>query len=77
VVLSLTLLAGEKIIIGGLALNTLKKLNGERFTFPELSMVLAKAIGLGDTAPNKYPCNCLVLISSGEIEIIVCKCTQR
>jgi hypothetical protein len=52
-VLSLTLLAGEKIIIGGLALNTLKKLNGDKFGFPLAPMVLAKAIGLGATALNK------------------------
>jgi len=49
----LPLRAGEKIRIGGLALNTLKKLNGAKFKFPSLSMVLAKAIGLGPTAPNK------------------------
>ncbi len=53
VVLSLTLRAGEKIKIGGLALNTLKKLNGDKFGLPSLSFVLAKAIGLGPTAPNK------------------------
>ena len=52
-VLSLTLLAGEKIKIGGLALNTLKKLNGERFGLPSTSIVLAKAIGRGATADNK------------------------
>ena len=33
---------GEKIKIGGLALKTLKKLKGLRFTFPLESMVLAK-----------------------------------
>ena len=33
-------------MIGGLALNTLKKLKGDRFTLPATSIVLAKAIGL-------------------------------
>jgi hypothetical protein len=37
--------AGENIKIGGLALNTLKKLNGETLAFPFASIVLAKAIG--------------------------------
>jgi hypothetical protein len=46
-VLSLTLLDGEKITIGGLEENMLKKLNGLRFTFPSLSIVEAKQIGLG------------------------------
>jgi hypothetical protein len=39
--------------IGGLALNTLKKLNGERLSWPLASMVLTKAMGRGATAPNK------------------------
>jgi hypothetical protein len=51
--LSLTRRDGEKIKIGGLALNTLKKLNGDRLGCPSLSMVLAKAMGLGATALNK------------------------
>ena len=51
--LSRTLLAGEKINMGGLALKTLKKLKGDKFTFPSLSIVLAKAIGRGETALNK------------------------
>jgi hypothetical protein len=50
VVLSRTLLAGEKMRIGGLALKTLKKLNGLKFTSPVELIVLAKAIGLGPTA---------------------------
>ena len=58
VVFVLPLRAGEKIIIGGLAENTLKKLKGAKFALPSSSIVLAKAIGLGPTAPNKYPCNC-------------------
>jgi len=37
-------------MIGGFALNTLKKLKGDRFTFPSLSIVLANAIGLDATA---------------------------
>jgi len=53
VVLSLTLLAGEKIKIGGFALKTLKKLKGDRFGTPSVSTVLASAIGLGATADNK------------------------
>lgn len=57
VVLFRTRLAGEKIMIGGLALNTLKKLKGDRLGLPSASMVLAKAIGLGATALNNNPCN--------------------
>jgi len=70
-VLSFTLRAGEKTIIGGLALNTLKKLKGAKFGFPSLSTVLAKAIGLGATLPNKYPCNFATEISFGFIDNIV------
>jgi hypothetical protein len=50
VVLSLTLLAGEKITTGGLEENKLKKLKGLRFTLPALSIVEAKQIGLGAMA---------------------------
>jgi hypothetical protein len=39
-------------MIGGFALKTLKKLKGDRFTLPAESIVLAKAIGLGVTAPS-------------------------
>jgi hypothetical protein len=53
VVLSRTLRAGEKIKSGGLALKTLKKLNGDKLGFPFSSRVLANAIGLGPTAPSK------------------------
>jgi hypothetical protein len=53
VVLSRTRLAGENIRTGGLALKTLKKLNGDKLGRPSLSMVLAKAIGRGPTAPNR------------------------
>lgn len=57
IVLSRTRLAGEKIKIGGFELKTLKKLNGDKFGFPNSSKVLANAIGLGATALCKYPCN--------------------
>ena len=53
VVLFLTRLAGEKIKIGGLALNTLKKLKGDKLGAPILSTVLANAIGLGATALSR------------------------
>jgi hypothetical protein len=66
VVLPRTLLAGEKIRIGGLALKTLKKLYGERLGLPSLSMVLAKAIGLGPIEPSKIPCICGVLNAEGK-----------
>ena len=49
VVLLRTLLAGENIAIGGFELKTLKKLNGLIFLTPFLSIVLARAIGLGPT----------------------------
>ena len=49
-VLSLLLLDGENINIGGLKLKILKKLNGLRFTFPLLSILETKAMGRGDTA---------------------------
>jgi hypothetical protein len=49
--LFLTRRAGEKISIGGLELKTLKKLKGDKFGIPFLSIVLAKAIGRGPTAP--------------------------
>ena len=55
IVLSRTLLAGEKINIGGFELKTLKKLNGDKLGFPFSSSVLAKAMGLGATALCKYP----------------------
>jgi hypothetical protein len=47
-------LAGEKIKMGGFALNTLKKLKGAKFGVPCSSIVEAKAIGRGQTAPSKY-----------------------
>jgi hypothetical protein len=50
VVLSRTLLAGEKMTMGGVVEKRLKKLKGLRFTFPALSMVEAKQIGRGAIA---------------------------
>ncbi|NNL39078.1 MAG: hypothetical protein HKO75_04375, partial [Flavobacteriaceae bacterium] len=50
---SRTLLAGENMSMGGFALKTLKKLKGDKFGLPSSSTVLANAIGLGPTAPNK------------------------
>jgi len=44
------LLTGENTIIGGLALKTLKKLKGDKFTFPLSSIVLANAMGRDATA---------------------------
>ena len=65
--------AGEKIIIGGFALKTLKKLNGARFETPFSSIVEAKAIGLGPIEPSKYLCNFGISISLGLIDSISCK----
>jgi hypothetical protein len=48
-VLFLTLRDGEKISMGGLVLNRLKKLKGDKFGSPFASTVLARAIGLGPT----------------------------
>ena len=48
-VLSRNLREGEKITIGGLVENTLKKLNGLRLILPALLMVAAKHIGRGAT----------------------------
>ena len=48
----LPLLAGENIATGGLELKTLKKENGARLATPFLSIVLAKHMGLGPTAPK-------------------------
>lgn len=39
--------------VGGLDPKTLKKLNGDKLGVPFSLIVLAKAIGLGATAPNK------------------------
>ena len=65
--LSRTRRAGEKTKIGGLALKTLKKLNGDKLGFPFLSTVLANAIGLGAMALCKQPCNLAVEIFLGSI----------
>jgi hypothetical protein len=45
--------AGEKINMGGFALNTLKKLKGARFGRPCLSTVDAKAMGRGLTPAKR------------------------
>jgi hypothetical protein len=55
VVLVIPLLAGEKMAMGGLVLNKLKKLKGLRFGFPFLSIVLTNATGRGATTCDKYP----------------------
>jgi hypothetical protein len=65
VVLSRTLLDGEKIKIGGTVLNILKKLNGDRLLFPSLSTVDANAIGRGETAVCMIVCSCTGVISDG------------
>jgi hypothetical protein len=56
--------------MGGLEPKTLKKLKGAKFGFPLSSTVLAKAMGLGPTAPNKYPCNLAVGTSEAVMETI-------
>ena len=68
-VLSLTLLAGEKIKIGGLEPKQLKKLKGARFGLPSASIVHANAIGRGATEPSKYPCNFPVEMVPGIISV--------
>ncbi len=73
VVLFRTRLAGEKIIIGGFALNTLKKLKGDKLGFPFSSIVLANAIGLGATELNNKPCNFSMERSLGSKDIIANK----
>ena len=67
VVLPLTHLAGEKIKIGGFAEKALKKLKGLKLRLPSLSSVLAKAIGLGATAPKMYLCTREVFSVFGSI----------
>jgi len=71
VVLLLPLLAGENIKMGGLALNTLKKLKGLKFTFPSWSIVLAKAMGLGAIAVSKSWCSSWVEIEFGSIVVVL------
>lgn len=64
-------LDGEKIKMGGLALKQLKKLNGLKLTLPSLSIVLAKAIGLGATASKSKPCILETEISLGLMVSII------
>ena len=71
VVFPRTRLAGEKIKIGGLALKTLKKLTGLRFTLPALSTVLANAIGLGAIEPSRIPCNSGTEIDLGSMVFVI------
>ena len=56
--------------MGGFALKTLKKLNGDKLGRPSELMVLANAIGLGATALNKRPCNLGTEMSLGSIEVM-------
>jgi hypothetical protein len=65
VVFPRTRLAGEKIAMGGLALKTLKKLNGAKLGLPSASIVLTNAMGRGATALSSNPCSCGVSISEG------------
>ena len=69
VVLSLPLREGEKTMIAGLVLNKLKKLKGLRFTFPSLSIVLAKHIGRGATVCCKKFCAAMEVISFKAIDL--------
>jgi hypothetical protein len=71
VVLSRTLLAGEKIKIGGTVLNILKKLNGDKLLFPSLSTVEANAIGRGETAVCMTSWSCTGVISDGITVFII------
>src|SRR5258708_4085321 len=56
VVLSRTRRDGEKMRMGGLVENKLKKLKGLRLTRPSASMVLAKQIGRGATEVCRKCC---------------------
>src|SRR4051794_7844051 len=69
VVLFLSLREGEKITIGGLIENRLKKLNGDKFTLPFASMLLTKAMGRGAMAYCRKFCACWVVISCRLISI--------
>jgi hypothetical protein len=51
--------------IGGLALNTLKKLKGARLGLPSASIVLAKAMGRGQLRPTKGRETCLFQVLWG------------
>lgn len=58
-------LAGENTKIGGLALKTLKKLKGAKLGRPLSSIVDAKAIGRGPTAPSNNWCKRWTVSSLG------------
>ena len=58
--------------MGGAAENTLKKLNGAKLGTPFSSIVDAKAIGRGPTAPNKYWCTFGIGNSFGSYVLNVC-----
>jgi hypothetical protein len=75
--LSRTRRAGEKTKIGGLALKTLKKLNGDKLGVPFLSSVLANAMGRGAMADCKYPCNCTVESDFGSMVNMIGSFLQR
>jgi hypothetical protein len=70
VVLLRTRRAGENINMGGFALNTLKKLKGDKLGRLWASMVLAKAIGLGATELNNKLCNLPVERALGSNDVI-------
>ena len=65
------LLAGEKIKIGGFPLKTLKKLNGLKLGIFFMSIVLARAIGLGPTELRRNSCTILVSVFLGSIFSII------
>jgi hypothetical protein len=77
VVLSRTLLDGEKIKIGGTVLNILKKLNGDRLMVPFLSTVEARAMGRGDTAVCMIVWSCTGDNSEGITVFIVFSLTLK
>ncbi|MFW6290125.1 MAG: hypothetical protein ACOC0R_04070, partial [Mariniphaga sp.] len=66
-VLSLPLLEGEKIRVDGFTPKALKKLKGDKFGLKFLSIVLAKAMGRGATAPSNKRWNSGTGNSSGFI----------
>jgi hypothetical protein len=65
------LLLGAKAKIGGLALNTLKKLKGAKLGLPSLLIVEAKQMGRGPILPIKNWCSCGIGVSDGLITSIL------